>query len=271
MVESFGSHANWFVAGVSQADGRLLHVGFFEPRDGALMYNWGYSRAQGSFPVLTLVRVLSWSPRHATLMANPTTELQALRNGSLFHLQGVRLAPGEWHELLAPTQRDAGAAMDMEVSLALPPSAVSFSVQVLAGSSPEGNATIILLAVDAPDADGQRRGNLSITLPRLAVNCSGQPASQCPGMGPGWGWAVWGPPVAPFVLLSNESSLDLRVLVDRSVVEVFGAGGRAVVSVRDFPKESETTVRVSNSISDSETALVMQTAHAWSMDCGWVR
>ena len=37
-VESMGSHANWYVAGVSQADGRVLHVGFFEPRDGALMY-----------------------------------------------------------------------------------------------------------------------------------------------------------------------------------------------------------------------------------------
>jgi hypothetical protein len=33
MVESMGSHANWFVAGLAQSDGRILHIGFLQPKD----------------------------------------------------------------------------------------------------------------------------------------------------------------------------------------------------------------------------------------------
>ena len=71
------------------------------------------------------------------------------------------------------------------------------------------------------------------------------------------GWAVWGPPVAPFTLLGSERRLALRVVVDRSTVEVFGTGGRVVVSVRDFPAAHETAARLRN---EGGAALVLQRA-----------
>ena len=70
-VEAMGSGSNWYVAGVSQSDKRVLHVGFFEPRDGGLMYDWEYSLQQRSFTVLSLVRSLSWDPQYQKLLSNP--------------------------------------------------------------------------------------------------------------------------------------------------------------------------------------------------------
>jgi hypothetical protein len=35
-------------------------------------------------------------------------------------------------------------------------------------------------------AGGLRHGNLSMSVPRMAANCSGK--QGCPGMGVGWGW-----------------------------------------------------------------------------------
>lgn len=87
-----------------------------------------------------------------------------------------------------------------------------------------------------------------------------------------------GPTFLPFVLLGSETSVSLRVLVDRSTVEVFAAAGRSVVSVRDFPLEHETGVRIGNTKANTNSssnalgsigALVVTSAKGWSMGCGW--
>ena len=269
-VESMGSGANWYVAGVNQQDGRILQVGFFEPRDGGLMYDWDYSLAQRSFTVLSLVRVLSYSAAHRKLLSNPPAELAALRNGSLFELSGVVMPGGQWRELLPTAEkRREGAAMDVTLAVALPKAAhqqAEFALHVLAADSPAGNFSRIAVAISAADAKGVRHGQLSMSLPRMEVNCTGK--TNCPGMGPGTGWAPWGNLTAPFTLLPNETSVELRVLVDRSTVEAFAAGGRAVVSVRDFPLEAETAARIRNE-GAAGTSLVLESARGWSMGCGW--
>ena len=270
-VESMGSGSNWYVAGVSQSDNRVLHVGFFEPRDGGLMYDWDYSYQQRSFTVLSAVRSLSWDPEHQKLLSNPVTELALLRNASLFNLS-AELKPAHWQELLpsAANRARAGATMDVELTVAVPNSTrgqtVRFSLHVLGAVSPEGNSTEITVDVEPAGEHGLRHGTLSMSVPRMAIDCSGK--TNCPGMGVGWGWVPWGNLTAPFTLLPTERSVDLRVLVDRSIVEAFAAGGRAVVSVRDFPLENETAARLRN---DGGTDLLLERAHGWSMECGWTQ
>lgn len=270
-VESMGSGSNWYVAGVSQADRRVLHVGFFEPRDGALMYDWDYSLQQRSFTVLSLIRSLSWAPQHHKLLSNPVAELAMLRNRSLFHLNASQVKPTQWLELISSADQQTGAStsMDVELSVALPQSTqhekVRFSLRVLGAVSPEGNATEIVVEVETAGKDGLRHGTLSIFVPRMTVDCGDK--KNCPGMGVGWGWVPWGNLTAPFTLLPTEGCLELRVLVDRSCVEAFAAGGRAVVSVRDFPREEEAAARLRN---DAVADLLLKSARGWSMDCGWI-
>jgi hypothetical protein len=71
MVESMGSHANWFVAGLAQSDDRILHIGFLQPKDMAICYSFEYSLQHGSFCPLSLPRVLSFEPRWQRLISNP--------------------------------------------------------------------------------------------------------------------------------------------------------------------------------------------------------
>lgn len=62
--------------------------------------------------------------------------------------------------------------------------------------------------------------NLSVSTPRVAAT------------GP---WAPFHLQQANFTLGADETTLDLRVVTDRSIVEVFAAGGRGVVSVSANP------------------------------------
>ena len=70
----------------------------------------------------------------------------------------------------------------------------------------------------------------------------------------------------PLTLAPAETELRLRVLVDRSVVEVFAAGGRVVATARDYPALDEVAVRA---WARAPSPLVLTSASAWSMGCGW--
>ena len=50
----------------------------------------------------------------------------------------------------------------------------------------------------------------------------------------------------PFLLATSTSSVSLRILVDRSVVEAFAQGGRGVVTHRVYPTKTATAVAVVN-------------------------
>jgi hypothetical protein len=92
----------------------------------------------------------------------------------------------------------------------------------------------------------------------------------------------WGDLTAPFTLLPTETSVSLRVVVDRSTVEAFAGEGRAVVSARDFPLEQETAVRLRNcnapraaaaaeaaAAAAATSSLLVESVRGWSMGCGW--
>jgi sucrose-6-phosphate hydrolase SacC (GH32 family) len=68
-----------------------------------------------------------------------------------------------------------------------------------------------------------------------------------------------------FPLAPGATSLEVRALVDRSVVEFFVADGRADVTSRVFPAPGADGAWVSAS-----TAAVAKTIVAHEMGCGWV-
>ena len=147
--------------------------------------------------------------------------------------------------------------------------------------TPSGNSTNIRLEVSPPDPSdgGRRRGLLSIRVPRLDTGSGGDPRYHP--------WRPWGPINATFELLPQETEVDLRVLVDRSIVEAFAANGRAALTVRDFPAPQETNIYLwaggdfseeerpsgssmgNRSSSSSAAAVVLKRGVVWEMGCGW--
>ena len=74
---------------------------------------------------------------------------------------------------------------------------------------------------------------------------------------------------ASFPILKGEAALDLRILVDRSVVEVFVQGGRAVFSKTFAPSVlyvPDTWLAVH---AFGDAPLTLETIDVHSMGCGW--
>eukprot|EP01051_Picozoa_sp_SAG22_P010135 SAG22_NODE_892_length_6646_cov_21.438369_3_plen_762_part_00 len=76
-----------------------------------------------------------------------------------------------------------------------------------------------------------------------------------------------------FPLLAGESSIAVRVLVDRSIAEFFFAGGRAVYTARYYPALGadgvELFVPPGGAADEEGSAVVVATAVAYEMGCGW--
>ncbi len=175
---------------------------------------------------MSAVRELRYDSLAKQLVSSPLSTYASLRNGTL--------ASSSKATVLHPSQRvtpAAGYALDIELTLALisGSSATALEVQVLA--SPSGgqvnassgfeiNASSMLINVSAPTVDGSRKGVLSVNFP------------------------AEGPWYRPFDMLAGEGHVDIRVLVDRSVVEVWVAGGRATLQGRSYGSLENTAVHL---------------------------
>jgi sucrose-6-phosphate hydrolase SacC (GH32 family) len=67
-------------------------------------------------------------------------------------------------------------------------------------------------------------------------------------------------------LLASDEHLQLRVLYDRSIVEVFAQEGRRVITATTYPMPDATLVRFDNAANQSLKVNV--TVHA--MGCAWL-
>ena len=129
-----------------------------------------------------------------------------------------------------------------------------FDLRVLGSATGRGLASTLHVHVAAPDGTtGQRPGNLTMVTTRTeALNCT-----------------------SAFTVAVGEDSLQLRVLVDRSILEVFAANGRAVLTGRDYPAQDEvsahlTVAEPAGAESDAPVPLVtFRRVDAWAMDCAW--
>jgi sucrose-6-phosphate hydrolase SacC (GH32 family) len=222
----------WTAAGIDEATSRVLQVGWLlgGNNDGSAS-KW-CPDVQGikvcGVQALSTIRVLAYHPKWAQLISYPPTELAALRNGSLANETAVDLKPSEPHQLPLPT--GGGAAMDLVVQFMLPQTPVNLSIAVFNGSD------TLRLAVSAGAA--------------RTVTILDRPTT----------WAK-----AQFTLGNDESELEVRVLVDRSITEWFVGQGRLTVSRRVYPQQGYTDAFVSAS-----AAVTVASVEAHDMACGWV-
>ena len=212
---------------------------------------------------LTGLREVAYDPKLGSLVSQPVRELVALRNGTLASERGVRVAPGTPHVVAGTGAPHADAsAADVVLSIALPTmggdDAAAVGVSVLANVSDDGGGALApfggvltLVNFSAPDANG--------TIHALA---SVRTLNPC-------GSGSEGVAQASFPILKGETALELRVLVDRSVVEVFVMGGRAVFSKTFAPSVLY--------VPDTHVALqawgdvdaLAASVDVYSMGCGW--
>lgn len=80
-------------------------------------------------------------------------------------------------------------------------------------------------------------------------------------------FAGTGPWTKDFKLLPGEASVALRVLVDRSVVEVFVAGGRATLLGRNYAAVGHTAVHMRAA---GPAPVLLTNYSVWGMGCGWL-
>ena len=127
----------------------------------------------------------------------------------------MTLSPGAPH-LVAGTGAPADASTsDVVVNVTVPSSAGSVGVHVLAnvsGGSPFGGILTYVNFTKA-GADGSMQASASI----LTLDPCGGPSTDHPT-------------TVSFPILKGETVVDIRLLVDRSVVEAFVMGGRESTS-----------------------------------------
>ena len=192
--------------------------------------------------LISAPRVLTWSAELQWLVANPIAELLSLRNRTLLPTRPLRLRPAEPAPLALPA--GTGAAMDLTVTFALPAApahrVLRFGVRVLGSAGPQLNITVVESADPSP---------------LKGVRWTGR-ADGPAGNGPG--------AASPFPILRTETSLQVRVLVDRSVAEFFVAGGRAARAMRWYPAVGDSGAAIT-AWQAGATAVV----EAHEMGCGW--
>ena len=202
--------------------------------------------------MMSLVRELSFDRASQSLVTNPIQEYAALRTGTLARGTDLQLLPGAplHTPSLAP---GAGAAIDILVALNLTAGeALAFELQLLADqqggsmnatSGLEIGAGSLGVNVSATTtADGSRRGLLSYR-----------------------GTTYHG--TQPFTVLKGEATVELRVLVDRVIVEAFAQHGRAQLTAHEWGAEGNTAVHMRSA---GTQPAVLSTYEIFGMGCGWL-
>ena len=223
---------------------------------------------------LTGLREVAYDPVLKTLVSNPVRELVNLRNGTLAHEPLISLTAGETH-IVAGTglPRDASTA-DVLVNFTLPTATTavagtSVGVRVLSNVTSDGDVYggILLVAnFTQRDTNGTMHALASI---RTLNPC---------------GTGSEGVTQVSFPMLKGETTLTIRVLVDRSVVEAFVMDGRAVFSKTYFPTvlyvpDTNIALHVWGTASNSSTITTTASGggdsdidaavDVYSMGCGW--
>lgn len=204
----------------------------------------------GSLPLwhtTSLLRDVRYDARYQLLTAEPIDEYIHLRTATLASLGRTSLGPA------APALPlgKGGRQLDVEVEFERGDGSAHLGVTVLA--SPDGvNRTHIYVSRMRAASGG------AAELWSLTVNTSG--STFVPGRTSRF-------PVASktFPLGKDEQTLRLRVLLDRSIVEAFAQGGRAVVTATVYAPAANFGAAVSAEGGDA----TLLNASAWAMGCAW--
>lgn len=241
----------WAAAGRVQKDGRILAVAWVQPGKDSTDARNGCPHIVGlsicSIQVISATRQISYEKETKMLLANIATEYAALRNGTLLKRDLLPLAPNS-PQMLA-LAADSGLAMDFVFSVDVPPPSssggpgVSVTSSLMTTQSQKG--VVFHLAIPAANSTEHNRA--------VGSSSSGVRTGSLNGVN--------------FPILAVEAKVEVRILVDRSIVEVFVQGGRVAQTVRAYPKPGESQVWLEAGAGGATVSNVA----AYSMGCGWAQ
>eukprot|EP01051_Picozoa_sp_SAG22_P010425 SAG22_NODE_939_length_6404_cov_3.836003_3_plen_235_part_00 len=211
---------------------------------------------------LTAPREITYDPTLAQLLSNPVAELRSLRAATALGplLVNKPLAAGQSAAIFSSSSSSSGSnataggaaatAFDLELNLSL----------ANAGGSPLA-VSVGLVGPAAPSATAGCGADVRC----VELNVTRAPNN--PGAHLVTVVAGGGKMRTSFVLPhAAPSILAFRALVDRSIVEIFVGGGRAVyTSAVGPPPPSHSGAFVT-----AHAAATVSSAGAWEMGCGWV-
>lgn len=250
----------WFVLGkYEETDGTFTNVTEAQPIDSATSVIWstvgqvddGRTLHVGWFNYgvgcLTTPRDITYDPSLKKLIALPVEEMKLLHGASLGNHSAVQVQAGSPLNVFGPIT--LSTAFDLEVQVALPTGkAVSFGAAIMAANQATSE---VLVSINISTASsGVRVVNMSTTCPH----------------------APKGVNTTLSFLLPDAPSFALRVLADRTIVEVFAGSGRGVVSMPVLKPGADATkggVFIFPMVSTA--SLTVQSADASSMGCGWAK
>jgi sucrose-6-phosphate hydrolase SacC (GH32 family) len=237
----FGTYAVYSQLG--WAGGRLLHISWLP--DPARLTN--YSQ-------LTTVRQITFDAELQMLRSNPVPEQLTLRGELIINDYSRHIPPG-LPSALSLLPADPGPALDLEIALQLPECS--------------GADRCPVFGVSLLDAPGRPGIGALVTLQQLpgGAGPSGRTTDML-NMSLAFGLteAAYAFPLAPFETSGanggDTQAVDIRVLVDASVVEVFVLGGRGVASAAGLPAGN-----AAHAFAESGGLLLK--AAGYRVGCGW--
>jgi hypothetical protein len=252
---------------------------------------------------LSLLREINFDSFTGKLIANPVPELALLHNATLFSTTTMPLQPlargggsgGATVLPLAPS--GAGHTADLSAQFSLHPSVpTSFGVSVLAHVDNISESTTVRVAVSAPDSRGVYRGVVHGRVELAEGECpwedwwecahpaclKNRSAPDCPSLQKAraprprdLGWNGSFSLTNEHFVADCEGSLPcitVRILIDRSLVEVFVAGGQvSALMAYEPPSLTATQVHMfTEPTMPLEAAVgVAARVQVHSMGCGW--
>ena len=203
--------------------------------DGRMLFMgwWNPCDSTRCHGALTVPREVTFDPKTTRLMSLPAPELTALRGSSLGGLSPTVIAAGKSIGLF-----DQGSnAFDLVTNVTLPhQAAVSFTIALMA-SSPDHASVTLQSNVSAPSASGLRDVVLTGNVPGFASMAFSIPATD---------------------------SMNVRILADRTLAEIFVADGSGVVTVPVSIAGNQTRAFFTAGASGLNVE-----SSAWEMGCGW--
>ena len=180
---------------------------------------WGWVAEEGSAPhagedwssIQSIPRTIKLDPFNGTrLVFEPIEEVKTLRSGAPVKHTGT-IAAGK--SVMMPTAK-CGTQCDIVLTIQgdFTKPGMQVGVSVMQDAGGKGFACTV---GSGPDA----------TMGEVAISGGGS---------------------GPFLLATSPSSVSLRVLVDRSVIEAFAQGGRGVVTHRVYPDKAATGISLVN-------------------------
>eukprot|EP01043_Picozoa_sp_COSAG02_P001911 COSAG02_NODE_42_length_46522_cov_109.704478_24_plen_547_part_00 len=225
--------ATWFATGPS-SNNRTITIGWLSGLGG------------GNQSQLSCVRELTWNPDEEALLSNPVEEYALLRNSTLASVENLSLAGS--HSLV----RSGAGSSDLEAEFTVPSTlAVEFGVHAFVDEG-SGRAVVTVNVTLEAETDNGRAGWVNASIQSNLTTLKDSNRGN-----------VWG---GPFHLPKGERQVQLRSLLDRTSVESFVGGGRAVVTA----VSREPMALKAFGVGLFGTPGVQVTAMLHGMGCGWL-